>query len=388
MDLREQFNNDMDVAGLSERTREAYVRAIRKLAEHYGTSPDELTEDQVSRYLLYLKKEKEHAPNSLRIVHAALRFFYQHTVKRDWELLQLMRTERERRLPAVLSVDEVQAIMRTCRTIHNRTFLWTVYSCGFRLSEALWLQVGDIDSQRMMIHVHRGKGARDRYVPLPESTLTMLREFWCQHRNPRWIFPAWGRDLQEGATATRPMPRSTVQGALRRVVAELGLKKRISMHTLRHSWATHALEAGVNLRLLQRYLGHRSLQTTSMYLHLTKEGEAEAYRRINELMRLPDAGPPPTQSSPCSTPPLETTAVLEKRPAKKRVSKKRPVKKGPAKKGRPKAKTAKKGPPKKTGAQKSPRGKRGMPKRPLSDEAVPQKGDSRRGSRGRKGGAQ
>jgi len=382
MKLREQMDKDMQIAGLSERTREAYLRSFGKLTEHFGTPPGKLTEEQVGGYLLYLKNEKNHAPNSLRIVQAAIKFFFRHTVKRNWDLLEMMRTQRERRLPDVLSVDQVHAIVRTCRTVHNKTFLWTVYSCGLRLSEAQSLQVGDIDSRRMMIHVHRGKGAQDRYVPLPESTVQMLRVYWRKHRNRKWIFPAWGRDVQEAATSTRPMPRSTVQGALRRVVAELGLKKRISMHTLRHSWATHCLEAGVNLRLLQRYLGHRSLQTTSVYLHLTDAGEADAYRRINERMRFPEPDLPQMPSSPCLAKSPQTTAVLEKRPAKKRVSKKRPVKKGPAKKGRPKKASAKKGPAKKPATPK------GATRKPSASERSAKKnGPGRSDWRGKKGGA-
>jgi site-specific recombinase XerD len=337
--LREQMTKDMQLRGLSQRTQEAYLRAIRKLAEHYAKAPDQLTEEQVGRYLLYLKNKKKYAPSSMRIVHAAVKFFFEYTVPRDWNLLQMIRSDRERRLPDVLSIDEVQAIVRNCRTLHNRTFLWTVYSCGLRLDEARCLQVGDVDGGRMMIHVHRGKGAQDRYVPLPESTLRMLRAYWATHRHPKWIFPAHGRDLRQAHTARGPLPRSTVQGALRRVVAELGFSKRISMHTLRHSWATHALEAGVNLRLIQRYLGHRSLQTTTLYLHLTNEGEADACRRLNEVMTPQRIETESSEPSAVQGP--AATCVATKRPVKKRTAKKRPVKKGPAKKKRVKQTPAK-----------------------------------------------
>jgi site-specific recombinase XerD len=294
----------------------------------------------------------------MRIVHAALKFFYTYTCPQPWPLLAMIRSERERRLPDVLSIDEVQAIVRHCRTLHNQTFLWTVYSCGLRLEEALWLQVGDVDSQRSLIHVHRGKGAQDRYVPLPESTLQMLRAYWVTHRNPVWLFPALGRGRTEASEATRPMPRSSVQGALRRVVAELGLRKRISMHTLRHSWATHALEKGVNLRLIQRYLGHRSLQTTTLYLHLTQTGEEDAYRRLNELMSLAGDEEPPRKLSRKADPPPpppETGAPgpsLKKSPAantatmtapeKKRPGRKKATGKGPAQQARPKSPPPKK----------------------------------------------
>jgi site-specific recombinase XerD len=350
------MDKDMQLRGLSERTREAYLRAMGKLAEHFGTPPDRLSEEQVGNYLFYLKDEKEFAASSMRIVHSAIKFFYKYTVPRDWNTLDMIRGERQRRLPDVLTIDEVHRLIGAVRTHHNRAYLWTVYSCGLRLQEGLYLQVADIDSGRMMIHVHRGKGARDRYVPLLESTLHQLREYWKTHRNPVWIFPALGRDLKDAATANRPMPRSSVQGALARAVQQVGLKKRISMHTLRHSWATHALEAGVNLRLIQRYLGHRSLQTTTLYLHLTKEGEEDAYRRLNELMTAPLRQP----SSEVAEQP-QATAVATKQPVKKRVSRKRPVKKGPAKKSRP-AKSATK-------------------------RAAKKKGSGKRSSRGRKGGA-
>jgi integrase/recombinase XerD len=151
--------------------------------------------------------------------------------------------------------------------------------------EGLHLQVGDIDSRRMLVHVHRGKGAKDRYVPLPQRTLGMLREYWSSHRHPHWLFPATGRDHRQAATAQQPMAKGSVQGAMRRVVQQLGLRKQVSIHTLRHSYATHLLEAGVNLRLIQQYLGHSSLQTTMVYLHLTSQGQQQAIDTIAKLMQ-------------------------------------------------------------------------------------------------------
>ena len=178
--------------------------------------------------------------------------------------------------------------MRTVNTPQNKAYLNTVYSCGLRLHEALHLQVSDIDKDRMRIHVHRGKGAKDRYVPLPESTLHILRSYWKLHRNPVWIFPRLGQSGQEGPLATTPMNKGSVQGALRRVLKQLNLKKRISVHTLRHSYATHLLEAGVNIRRIQQYLGHSSLNSTMIYLHLTTQGHQNAYGIINELMKGDD----------------------------------------------------------------------------------------------------
>lgn len=282
--LRTQMIHDLQLGGLSERTQEAYVRAVRQLADYFHAPPDQLSEAQLRQYFLYLKNEKRFAPPSLKIAFSGIKFFYTHTVPREWQTLAQFRVKRHKTLPDVLTTDEVRTLIDSVRTLHNKTYLWTVYSLGLRLNEGLHLQVGDIDGKRMLVHVHRGKGAKDRYVPLPPKTLAMLREYWTTHKNPLWLFPATGRNQRQGATATRPMAKASVQGALRRVVVQLGLKKAVHIHTLRHSYATHLLEAGVNLRLIQQYLGHSSLQTTMVYLHLTSQGQEQARATIDKLM--------------------------------------------------------------------------------------------------------
>jgi integrase/recombinase XerD len=239
--LRQRMLQDLQLAGLSERTQEAYLRAVRQLADHFHTPPDRLGEPQVREYFLHLKNDRKFAPASLVIAYSGIKFFYSHTAPRDWPTLQRLRVRKEQRLPDVLSVDEVRRLIAAVRTHHNRAFLWTVYSLGLRLEEALHLQVGDIDSQRMLVHVRRGKGAKDRYVPLPGRTLKVLREYWATHRHPEWLFPATGRDGHQTATADQPMTRSSVQKAMSRVVHELKFQKAISIHTLRHSYATHLL---------------------------------------------------------------------------------------------------------------------------------------------------
>jgi site-specific recombinase XerD len=260
---------DLQLAGLSPRTQEAYLRAVRKLADYYHTPPDRLSEHQVRDYFLHLKNDRKFASGSLMIAYSAIKFFYSHTAPRDWATLRRLRIRSEKRLPDVLSVAEVRRLIAAVRTPHNRAYFWTVYSLGLRLEEGLHLQVGDIDSQRMVVHVRRGKGAKDRYVPLPSYTLTVLRQYWTTHRHPEWLFPARSRDGHPSASADQPMTRATVQKAMSRVVQELGIKKAISVHSLRHGYATHLLEAGVNLRLIQQYLGHSSLHSTMVYLHLT-----------------------------------------------------------------------------------------------------------------------
>jgi site-specific recombinase XerD len=282
--LRQQMHQDLQLAGLSQRTQEAYLRAVRQLAAHFRQAPDQLAEKQLREYLLYLKNDKQFAPSSLIIAACGIKFFYTHTAPRDWKTLQKLRVPRAKTLPDVLTIDEVRRLIDAVRTPHNRTYFWTVYSLGLRLQEGLNLQVGDIDGARMLVHVHHGKGAKDRYVPLPLRTLTLLRQYWATHRHPLWLFPATGRDHQHAASATGPMERSSVQGAMRRVVQELDFRKAISIHTLRHSYATHLLEAGVNLRLIQQYLGHSSLQTTMVYLHLTSLGQEQARAAIERVM--------------------------------------------------------------------------------------------------------
>ena len=283
--LARRMLQDMQLAGFGERTLETYWRTVRELAKFTRCSPDVITEEQLREYFLHLRNVKEFAPGSLKVAYCGIRFFYKFTVKRDWETLRNLRVPGQRKLPAVLSLGEVRELLAAVTTPHNRAFLITTYSLGLRLQEALHLEIGDIDAQRMLVHVHHGKGAKDRYVPLPPQTLRVLREYWATHRHPRWLFPATGRDHQQAATATQPMSDSSVQGCLKRVRQQLGWVKRgISLHTLRHSYATHLLEAGVNLRLIQKYLGHSSLLTTTLYLHLTTQGEEQARAAINQLL--------------------------------------------------------------------------------------------------------
>jgi integrase/recombinase XerD len=169
------MTHDFQLAGLSGRTQEAYLRAVRQLADHFHTPPDRLTEAQLRDYFLHLKNDRQFAAASLGIAYSGIKFFYSHTIPRDWPTLKRLRVPREKRLPDVLSVDEVRRLIAAVRTPHNRADFQTVYSLGLRLGDGLHLQVGDIDSARMMVHVHRRKGAKDRFVPLPPRTLASLR---------------------------------------------------------------------------------------------------------------------------------------------------------------------------------------------------------------------
>lgn len=275
----------LQLAGMSQRTQECYTRSVRMLADFYNKPPDQISETHLQDYFLHRRNTDKWSAATMRICYSGIKFFFINVLQRDWHTLELIHAKREQRLPTVLSLDEVRAILAAVRTCQNKAYLTAVYSCGLRLHEALYLQVSDIDGDRMRIHVHRGKGAKDRYVPLPEATLNILRSYWKLHRNPVWIFPRLGHSGKEGPTAQTPMDKGSVQGALRRVLKQLKLQKRISVHTLRHSYATHLLEAGVNIRRIQQYLGHHSLNSTMVYLHLTTQGHEHAYGIINDLMQ-------------------------------------------------------------------------------------------------------
>jgi len=275
----------LQLNGKGERTQQSYTRAVRMLTEFYDKTPDGISEEELQEYFLHRKNVNKWSPNTMRICYCGIRFFFENVLKRDWHILGILRAQSERRLPAVLSQEEVRSLLARVKTPQNHAFLTTVYSCGLRLQEGLHLEVSDIDSDRMMIHVHRGKGAKDRYVPLPHATLGLLRRYWVTHRNAQLLFPALGRNGKGAKECTTPMAKSSVQGAFRSAKFEAGIRKKsVSIHTLRHSYATHLLEAGVNLRVIQRYMGHTQLETTMVYLHLTRKGQEDACQLINQVM--------------------------------------------------------------------------------------------------------
>jgi len=282
--LQQRMIEDLQLRGMSARTQQMYVRAVRQLAQHYHKPPDQISDEELRQYFLFIKNVKHWSRSGTTIALCGLKFFYQHTLQRSLTTLQLVRPPREKKLPAVLSREEVRQILSRVRWLRYRTCLTTIYACGLRLQEGTHLQVSDLDSARKLIHVHRGQGGKDRYVPLPDSTLELLRQYWKTHANPVWIFPASGRGGIHRPTAPRPTPLSNVQDAFRLALRQSGISKKASVHTLRHSYATHWLEAGVNLRLIQQYLGHNSAETTSLYTHLTSKAQEMATAVIHRLM--------------------------------------------------------------------------------------------------------
>lgn len=281
--FRQRMTEDMQLAGYSSKTQQAYVGAVRQLFAHFNCNPTQVTEEQLRQYFLYLANERKVSRPTATIALCGIKFFFERTLKRQWTALGLIRPRREKKLPVVLSREEVRRILDQVHTPVYRACLKTIYSCGLRLREGSHLQIADIDSGRMALHIH-GKGGKDRYVPLPDRTLELLREFWKTHRSRPWVFRATTRGLKPGAEI-RPLTDSSLQKAFKRAVDAAGIAKRAHIHSLRHSYATHLLEAGVNLRIIQENLGHGSARTTQIYTHLTSEARAAMMDPLNELMK-------------------------------------------------------------------------------------------------------
>lgn len=284
--LRQRMIEDLQLRGYSERTVEAYVHAVAHLARFYGQSPDRLSEEHVRRYLIHLTAVKKVARGTHTIALCGIKFFYEQTLGRTWTVLGVARPKKRKKLPVVLGRDEVWKILGHVRIPVYRICLITIYACGLRMLEGARLEVPHIDGARKMLHVP-GKSGKDRYVPLPDATLELLREHWRTHRHPQWLFPAVPRfGLPQAAQLPLgPISRSSLQSAFRRAVQKSGVRKRAHIHTLRHSYATHLLEDGVALQLIQEYLGHSSPRTTTIYTHLTREIRDAALDPINRLMQ-------------------------------------------------------------------------------------------------------
>jgi site-specific recombinase XerD len=273
----------MQLRGYAETTQEVYVNAVARLAKYYGKSPAKLSNEELRDYFLYLVNDKKVSGGSYKVAISSIKLLYEHTLHRRWSTLELVRAPKEKKQPEVLSRQEVQRILGSLTREHQRVCLTTIYSCGLRTGEGVSLQVRDIDSSRMVVHVRNAKGGKDRHVPLAEQTLQLLRAHWVTHRHPVWLFPSRveGPDL---AQASKPMATAGVLKAFHLARKASGVTKPATVRTLRHSYATHLLEAGVSLRLIQAYLGHTYLSTTAGYTHLTPHIEEPASTAINNLM--------------------------------------------------------------------------------------------------------
>jgi len=260
--LRDQMKMDMELKNYSLRTMETYLGCVRGFAAYYGKSPEVMDRNEIRNYLYYLLKEKKASQSAINQAYSALKFLYQTTLRREWDSLKIPRCKMRKRLPVVLSDQEVERLFSATRNLKHRAILMTIYSGGLRLSEATQLRVSDIDSERMTIKV-RGKGDKDRYTLLGRRTLEILRIYWKVHQPVDWLFASRRLD--------QPLSHSTVQKAFKEALRRSGIKKRASVHTLRHSFATHLLEAGTDLYHIQRLLGHTTPSTTTVYLHVARK---------------------------------------------------------------------------------------------------------------------
>ncbi len=277
--LRQKMIEDMQLRGLSERTQDSYVRAVRQFLEYCHKPAEQVGQEEFRQYFLYLKNTRHVSRSTCTLALCGLKFFYERTLERSWHTFELVRPPHENKLPVVLSVQEVQRILSCVERQRYQVCLTLIYSCGLRLLEGVHLQIQDIDGERKMLHVRLGKGGKDRYVPMPDATLKMLRQHWQTHRNRVWMFPALQSDPPTG-----PMCESAVQRAFQAALHKSSVNKRATVHTLRHSYATHLLEAGVNLRIIQSYLGHASPATTAIYTHLTSATDTLSRDTINQLV--------------------------------------------------------------------------------------------------------
>jgi len=275
--LRQRMIEDLKLRNLSPHTREAYVRAVAKLAQHYHRSPDLLEQTQVRAYLVHLVEQRV-SPSLFNQVRCALQFFYRITLGRDWVLSGIVCAKTGKSLPVVLSRDEVAQFFNGIRRPKYRALFMTAYAAGLRVSELVALRVDDIDSRRMVIRVCQGKGKKDRYVMLSPKLLAELREYWKITRPTTWLFP--------GRRTGRPMSRRLVGIACQRAARRAGIKKNVTPHTLRHSFATHLLDAGTDIRTIQALLGHRSLRTTALYTYVSME-KVRATRSPLDLLDAP-----------------------------------------------------------------------------------------------------
>jgi site-specific recombinase XerD len=288
--LRQRLIHDLQRRNYSPRTVECYVSAVARFARHFGRSPEHLGAEHVRQYQVHLLEQRTSWCRFNQAV-CALRFLYKHTLNQPELVRMIPYGKKPRTLPCVLSRDEVRCLLAVVNLPWFLMLLQLTYACGLRLGEVVCLRVTDIDSARMVIHLRCAKGNKDRLAPLSPALLQLLRDYWRQYRPREWLFAS----RRHG----KPLHLGSVQRLFRRYLQASGLTKKASMHTLRHSYATHLLETGCDLATLQKLLGHNQLSTTLRYIHL---GQPHLQRVASSLDTLLAALPAP-ETQTCATPP-------------------------------------------------------------------------------------
>lgn len=274
------MERELRIRGLADATCESYLLALHHFVRHFNRPPDELTLDDIHDYQLYLTKERRLAPSTCNVVACALRFFYGICLRRDWNIELLVPYQKKpRRLPVVLNREEVGALFAATPNLKHRVLLMTVYAGGLRCREGRHLRVSDIDGERMVMRIEQGKGRKDRYVMLSEALLCGLRDYWRRYRPVGLLFP--------GRAPDRVMSRSTPAAVFSRSKQRAQITKDVSLHSLRHSFATHLLESGVNIRVIQRLLGHSSIRTTEIYTHVASNYLNQTRSPLDTLLNVP-----------------------------------------------------------------------------------------------------
>jgi integrase/recombinase XerD len=264
--LRKIMLEELQRRNYAQTTVRTYVHAVEGFAKHFGKPPDRLNREHLREYQAFLLRERKLEPRTVKLHASALRFFFVKTLKRPYRLDDIPFPKAPRRLPTILTVEEVGRLIDSARNLMDRSLLMVLYSTGMRNRELRNLQVRDIDGRSMLIHIQYGKGGRDRYVPLSPKLLETLREYWRWMKPKTWLFPG----TVDGWRADKPITPKVVWDACRSAAERAGIEKRVYAHLLRHSYATHLLEAGADLRTIQLLLGHVELRHTVIYLHLSR----------------------------------------------------------------------------------------------------------------------
>jgi len=267
--------------GKADSTIDVYSRAVRRISEFFDCPPDILTLEQFEAYFEALVQT--HSWSTVKIDRNGLQFFYKYVLKKEWNWVDIVRPPQVKTLPDILTLKEIERLLNGTRELRYQAFIFVCFSMGLRLGEALGLKVGDIDAERMKIHIRQAKGKKDRYVTLPAATLHTLRQYWKTHRHPQLIFPR-GRTPAECHAADASMDRGGLQKSFKAIVRDVGIHKNITVHSLRHCYGTLLMEAGVGLRSIQHEMGHECPKTTAVYTQLSKITEHDTDKQINGLM--------------------------------------------------------------------------------------------------------
>jgi integrase/recombinase XerD len=277
-ELRRRMDDDMLTRGFADRTRETYLWAVTGLARFYHRSPDHISDEEIQAYLVHLIRDRQRAWSTCNIVVHGLRFFYHTTLKRDRTTFCIPSPRQSGTLPAILSREEVERVIAHTANVKHRTMILTTYAAGLRLNEVIHLRVADLDSARMTIRVEQGKGGKDRYTVLSAHLLAALRAYWKAEHPAVWLFPARG--------GARPLHETSLQKAYQKAKRRAGITKPGGIHGLRHAFATHLLEAGVDIHTIQRLLGHGHISTTTRYFQLTRHTDMGPGSRLDLLERF------------------------------------------------------------------------------------------------------